>query len=222
MTLTASASSLPSTANVTITGIAGGVSHAATTEVTVTPVLKGTVPVDLSSAYNVTGIYNDGSTFAPAVSLDGDGYSFSEELLGAEQVGGGVVFKLGPPNAPDVVTGKTVTLPAGKFASLKVLALGVNGNQEMQTFTVTYSDGASSSFTQSLSDWASPRNFSGEAAAVTMPYRLTADGSKDSRAFYAFAYTFPLDGNKVVRSVSLPSNRDVLIFALTLASDRGE
>jgi len=221
MNLTTRASAPPSTATVTVTGVSGGVSHAATTTVTVTPVMTGTVPVDLASAYNVTAIYNDGSTFAPAASLDNDGYSFSEQTLGAEQVGDGVVFKLGPSNAPDAVTGKTVTLPAGKFASLKVLAVGVNGNQEMQTFTVTYADGTSSSFTQSLSDWASPRNFSGESVAVEMPYRLAADGSKDSRTFYGYTYSFGLDSSKEVRSVSVPSNRDVLVFALTLVPASG-
>ena len=215
MTLSASASAPPTTAALSITGDSPGMSHAITTSVTVTAIITGTVPVDLSSGYNVTGIYNDGSKFDPDASLDGDGYSFSEQLLGSEQVGEGVVFKLGPANAPNAVTGKTVGLPAGKFSSLKILAIGVNGAQEMQTFTVTYADGTSSSFTQSLSDWAYPRNFTGESEAVTMPYRLTADGEKDSRTFYAFGYSFSLDPNKVVRSMSLPSNRDVLIFAMT-------
>jgi len=222
MTLTTGSATLPATADITITGVSNGVSHAVTSTVTVTPVATGTVPVDLSSAYNVAGIYNDGSTFSPAASLDNDGYSFSEQLLGAEQVGDSVVFKLGPANAPDAVAGKTVTLPAGKFGSLKVLAVGVNGNQEMQTFTVTYADGTSSSFTRSLSDWASPRSFNGESIAVSMPYRLTADGTKDSRTFYAYAYTFNLDTTKAVRSLSLPSNRDVLVFALTLVPGSGQ
>jgi alpha-mannosidase len=216
LTLSTAAATPPATATVTITGVSGGVSHTTTVEVTVTSVATGTIPVDLSSVYNVTGIYNDGSTFAPAASLDNDGYSFSEQALGTEQVGDGVVFKLGPANAPDVVTGKTVNLPAGKFTSLKVLAIGVNGNQEMQTFAIAYADGTSSSFTRSLSDWSAPRNFNGESAAVEMPYRLTADGTKDSRTFYAYAYTLDLDSNREVRSISLPSNRDVLVFAMTL------
>lgn len=97
-----------------LTGDSPGLSHAIATSITVTAVITGTVPVDLSSAYNVTGIYNDGSTFNPDASLDGDGYSFSEQLLGSEQVGEGVVFKLGPANAPDAVTGKTLALPAAK------------------------------------------------------------------------------------------------------------
>ena len=216
MTLTAAASMAPATATLTITGYAKNLSHTATIALTVTRVAAGTVPVDLSSAYNVTGIYNDGSAFAADASLDGDGYSFPEQLLGSEQIGDGVVFKLGPPNAPDAVTGKTIGLPPGKFASLKVLAVGVNGAQELQTFTVTYADGTSSSFTQSLSDWAAPSSFAGESEAVSLPYRLTADGSKDTRTFYADAYSFNLDAQKAVRSLSLPSNRDVLVFAVTL------
>jgi alpha-mannosidase len=220
MTLATKASAQPTTSPITIAGWSGEISHAVTTTLNVTAVAVGTVPVDLSAAYNVTGIYNDGSTFAPAASLDNDGYSFSEQLLGSEQVGDGVVFKLGPANAPDMVTGKTVALPAGEFYSLKLLALGVNGSQELQTFTVTYTDGTASSFTQNMSDWAGPRNFAGEAAGVSMPYRIAADGSKDSRTFYAYAYTFNLDANKAVRSISVPSNRDVLVLAITLVPEK--
>ncbi|SPF46091.1 hypothetical protein SBA1_630040 [Candidatus Sulfotelmatobacter kueseliae] len=217
MTLTAAGSAAPITATVTITGVSGNVSHRITSTVTVTAVLTGTVPVDLSSAYNVTGIYNDGSTFARDASLDEVGYSFSEQQIGSEQGGDGVVFKLGPANAPDAVTSQTVALPAGKFTSLKILATAVNGGQELQTFAVTYADGTSSPFTQSLSDWVAPRTFPGESVAVSTPYRLTADGSKDSRTFHAYAYSFALDRNKVVRSVSLPDNRNVLVLAMTLA-----
>ena len=140
--------------------------------------------------------------------------------MGSEQIGDGVVFKIGPANAPNVVTGKTVTLPAGKFSSVKLLAVGVNGTQEMQTFVVSYADGTSSSFTQSLSDWAEPRSLTGQSVAASLPYRLTGDGSKDSRTFYGYAYSFDLDSTKTVRSISLPSNREVLVFAITLVPSK--
>jgi len=126
------------------------------------------------------------------------------------------VFRIGPANAPDVVTSKTVLLPVGKFTSLKILAVGVNGDQELQTFTVTYADGTSSSFTQSLSDWAVLKNSVGESMAVSTLYRLAADGTKDNRIFHAYAYSFTLAANKEVRSISLPSNRNVLVLAVTL------
>ena len=220
LTLAADRSTNPTTASFTITGAAGNVSRSIPVTASVTPVMTGTVPVDLASVYNVTGIYNDGTSFAPSASLDGGGFALSEQLLGREQVGSGVVFEVGPANTPDAVTGKIVTLPQGKFDSLKILAVGVNGDQELQTFAVIYADSTSSTFTQSLSDWASPRNFTGESVAVTMPYRLTADGSKDGRNFYLFAYSFGLDSNKVVRSLSLPMNREALVFAATLVTAR--
>jgi len=216
MTLTSNSSATPAASTITITGTSGNIAHTLTTPLTVTPVATGTVAADLSHAYNVTGIYKDGSKFESKDSLDQGGYALSAELLGSDQVGDGVIFKLGPANAPDAVTSTTVGLPTGKFSSLKILALGVEGNQKAQTFTVNYADGTSSPFTQSLSDWAFPGELPGESVAVDMPYRLEADGGKSYRHFYTYAYSFSLDGNKAVRSVSLPSNRNVLVLAITL------
>lgn len=219
MTLTASSSAAPATATVTITGTAVNLSHETTTTLSVTPILTGTVPVDLSSAYNMTGIYRDGSKFDPSASLDDGGYSFSAEGLGTEQVGAEVIFKIGPANAPDAVTSKTVKLPEGKFLSLRLLATAVEGTQEMQTFTVNYTDGTSSSFTQSMSDWAGSSDLKGESVAVQMPYRVTGDGEKDGNPFNAFAYSFSLDNSKTVKSVSLPRNRNVVVLAMTLVPE---
>ena len=42
-----------------------------------------------------------------------------------------------------------------------MLATGVHGNQANQTFVVTYTDGTTSSITQSLSDWFTPQNYRG-------------------------------------------------------------
>lgn len=136
--------------------------------------------------------------------------------MGATQEWDGVLFRLGPANAPDVVTGETVPLPPGKFGALKVLATGVEGSQKWQTFTVAYADGTSSTFTQSLSDWYSQGSFSGETMAVTVPYRLTGDGETDDGTFHIFGYSFDLDSSKVVRSVALPRNRNVVVLAMTL------
>jgi alpha-mannosidase len=216
MTLTTSRSTSPATTAVIVTGVSGDLSHTLRTGLAVTPVLAGTMAVDLSSAYNVTGIYRDGSTFAPSAGLDHGGYALSEQALGPEQVGDGVVFRLGPANAPDAVTGRTVALPEGTFSSLRVLAVAVDGNQERQTFSVNYADGTSSSFTQSLTDWAAHGNSSGESVAAEMPYRLTADGLKDANAFYTHSYSFVLDGSKVAKSLSLPANANVLLLAATL------
>jgi alpha-mannosidase len=216
LTLTASKSAAPSTSTITVSGEAGEVSHSATEALSVTPVLTGTVPVNLSSAYNVSGIYKNGTKFESPASLDAGGYAFSEETLGEERVGDEVVFNLGPPNVADAVTSKTVNLPTDKFASIRILATAVDETQSHQIFTVNYTDGTSASFTQTLSDWSGGGHVHGESVAVRVPYRLAGDGSQDSNPFHLFAYTFSLDPAKQVRSVTLPENRNVAVFAITL------
>ena len=217
-TLTAAASShaSPSSSTVAISGASGNVTHSTTITLNVTPVLKGTVSVDLSSAYNVRAIDQKGAEFTSSESMDRDGSSLSEETLGAEQVGDEVRFKLGPPGRPDAVSSRTVKLPPGSYASLRLLGTGVEGDQRRQLFTVNYTDGTSTPFTQTVSDWAGPRHLRGESDAVQVPYRLEGDGSVDPNTFHLYAYTFPLDPTKQVKSFTLPQNRNVVVFALTL------
>ena len=216
MTLVAS-NTAPAGANVvSITGVAGGVTHTATIPVNVTPILSGTVPVNLSSAFNVKGIYKKGAKFDENASLDGGGFAFPAEGLERDPVGDEVVFHLGPVGAPDAVTSKTVDLPAGRYASLRVLATATEGDQARQTFSVDYADGTSSVVNQSLSDWAGAAKFKGETEALTVPYRVTGDGSADGNPFHLWAYTLATDPAKQVKSITLPSNRNVVVFAMTL------
>ena len=216
MTLVTSPSAKPMRGAVTITATSGAMSRSANTTLSVTPILSGTVPVNLSPAFNVTGIYKDGAKFEEAASVDGGGYAFSEKLLGSEQVGSEVVFRLGAPGIPDAVTGKTVELPHGKFSTLKLLGIGVEGTQDRQIFTIHYADGTSTPVTQTLSDWSSSSVVDGESKAVQMPYRLSGGGDFDSNPFVLNAYSFALDSSKEVRSISLPANRNVVVFAVTL------
>jgi Protein kinase domain len=172
--------------------------------------------VNLSAAYNHTGIYTEGTHFESDFSLDRVGASFAAEALGREIVWDAVRFSLGPPNAPDVVTSRTIVLPAGKFDELKMLAVAVEGDQESQVFVVNYSDGTSSTFSQSVSDWYTPQNFIGESQVAVAPYRLSGGGYRDSRTFYLYGYSFALNEKKTVNSLSLPSNQNVLVFAVAL------
>jgi len=216
LTLKAESSAEAGTSTVTITATSGALSHSVPVALKVTAIKTGAVSVDLASAYNATGIYEDGATFDDASSLDDGGFAFPAQPLGTSLEWEGVMFRLGPANAPDVVTGKTVALPLGRFASLMMLATGVDGSQKSQTFTVAYADGTSSSFTQSLSDWYSPATFAGESAAASVPYRLSGDGETDDGTFHIFGYSFDLDSNKPLRSITLPNNRGVVILAMAL------
>jgi len=206
------------------TVVATGTSGAVTSNFTFTLAIsaaKGTKgsgqEVDLSSAFNVFGIYTDGTTYSTG-GLDGAGYSYSTKLLTKARSLNQVRFKFGPANQPDAVGGhgQVVSLPQGKFSTLMLLATGVQGSQMSQTITVNYTDGSSAQFTQSFSDWSLPQGFAGEAEAVAMSYRDSADGTENKGTFNLYAYGFALDSSKAVQSVILPNDPNVVVLAATL------
>src|SRR5882757_3009581 len=174
--------------------------------------------VSLTSSFNRNGIYSDATTFGATGGLDGQGYAFSSNLLGSSQIWNGKTFGIGTANSSNFVSAanQQVTLSSGKYSSLQMLATTVNGNQASQNFIVTYSDGTKSTFTQSMSDWFTPQSYSGESKAVTMSYRNTSSGGKDSRTFYLYGYSFSLNNTKTVASVELPTNSNVEIASLIL------
>ena len=175
--------------------------------------------MDLGGSFNRTGIVGDSSTFSSTGGLDGGGAALSSNLLGTSQTWNGTPFTIGAAGSSDVVsaTGQTIGLPAGQYASLQFLAAAVNGSQANQTFTVTYSDSTTATFTQSISDWYTPQNYSGESTAVTMSYRDRSNGTKDSRPFYVYGYSFRLDAAKTVSSITLPNDANVELLSATLS-----
>jgi hypothetical protein len=179
-------------------------------------VTTGAAAVALTSAANVYGVFNNGSTVTNG-GLDTHSFAYSETLLGTSLTYAGVSYTLLGAGVPDAVSGGTVTLPAGQFSTLNLLATAVNGNQASQTFVVTYTDGTTTTLAQSLSDWYAPQSYAGESKALVMAYRLTATGATDNRTFNLYEYSLAINNAKRVKSVTLPTNRDVVVLAMTLA-----
>jgi hypothetical protein len=173
----------------------------------------------------------DGTTFSAAGGLDGGGTALSGTQLGPSILANGTAFLLGlvgnsgQPGAGtglpfNVVSadGQVVSPAQGQFTTLSVLGTGVNGDQTNQKFTVTYTDGTSDTFTQSLSDWYTPQNFPGETIAATTVYRNLHDGTMAQGRFNVYAYSFALSRGKTVKSVTLPQKdaANVEILGMTL------
>ncbi len=173
------------------------------------------VAVSLSTADNVYGIASTGAAVTNG-GLDGSDYAYSATLLGTSIVWSGSTFTLGAPGVPDVVSNKTITLPAGSYGTLNMLATAVDGNQPAQTFTVTYSDNTTQTFTQGLSDWFTPQYYSGESVVSTMAYRIASNGATSPGPCYLYGYSFALKSTKTVASITLPANNNVKVFAIDL------
>ena len=179
--------------------------------------------VTLTSALNRIGVFPDGLESRNVTrGLDGNGLAYSEELLGAWSGSWNNTrfsYTIWNYLVPDAVSGagQIVPLPQGKFSALRMLGTGVNGNQAAQTFTVTYTDGATTTITQSLSDWKTPQNYSGESRALKMAYvDDTFNGGRIPRPIYLYGYSFAIDKKRTVASVTMPNNVNVEVLAMTL------
>jgi alpha-mannosidase len=218
LTLAVPASAPTGTSTVTISGKAGSLTKTATISLTVTAASSASAVVNMASSYNVMGVVTDGATFLSGSGLDGGGRAYSGNLLGTVGTANGASFNFAAPNAPGAVSSATIPLPAGQYSTLKLLATGVNGSQTSQKFTVTYTDGSTSTFVQSLSDWCTPQGYAGELNAILMTYRDNNNGTRDTRPMTLYGYTFNLASGKTVKSVTLPNNRNVVVLSMNLGT----
>jgi hypothetical protein len=171
-------------------------------------------PVNFASVYNREGIVTDGSTFSGGT--DGDGNAYSTNLLGPSLNFQGNAYTFGAANINDVVSaaGQTIALPLGNDILLSFLAVGVNGNQTNQTFTVTYTDGSTQQFTQSFSDWEVFQNFVGQSVASSMLYTDISNGGALYRTHFVYGYSFNLNPAKQAASITLPNDSNLILLAM--------
>ena len=180
---------------------------------TVSVAMPPSTIVNLSGVYNVNGIATVG-TLPIGGGFDNDGYAYNASLLGTSANYQNLAFPLGPANAPDAVSSATVPVAAGQYSKLYLLAAGVNGPQANQAIVVTYTDGTTSTFTQSFSDWAYPLNNPGETLVTATASRIGPSGAVTTPAVNVFGYTFALAAGKTPASVKLPTNRNLVVLGI--------
>jgi hypothetical protein len=168
--------------------------------------------VSLSAYYNIYGIATVGNS-PKSGGFDNDSYAYNSSTLGTSATYQGLSFTLGPVNAPDAVNGQTIPL-SGSYNQLYLLGAGANGAQLNQPVVVTYTDGTTTTFTQSFSDWAIPQGFSGESIVLAASNRIAPNGQVNSLAVNLYGYTFELTAGKTPQSVKLPSNRNVIFLGV--------
>jgi Chitobiase/beta-hexosaminidase C-terminal domain/Fn3 associated len=206
------------TTTVKAVAVASGYSNSAVSSATytiTTSVSAGTSPVSLAAAFNVYAIGTNGVSVTNG-GLDTWGFAYSSSLLGPTVTWSGVTFNLGTAETADAVSNATITLPAVKSSKLNLLGAGVNGSHANQTFVLTYTDGTTTTLTQSVSDWYAAQNYTGESIAVTMAYRINQYGVVDNHAADLYGYSFAIDSTKTVKSLRLPSSRNVVVLAAAL------
>lgn len=168
--------------------------------------------------FNAVGIVTDGSTFGNGSGFDSGGAAYSASALSNSVSVRGVSFTLGSAGQKNILVskGQEISL-SGAHKSLWILGASVDGPYRNQAITVSYDDGTSATFYQNFSDWYEPKSYPGEVVAAKTSYRDMSDGSKDSRSFNVYAYGFPLDPTKKLKSITVPSEGGIRILSMNLA-----
>jgi hypothetical protein len=110
--------------------------------------------------------------------------------------------------------GQTVVLPEGAFRSAQLLGAAHHGSVETAA-TIGYADGGTATVPLRLTDWAGQPAF-GNTAAIPMAYRVRAGQGQDGPPVTIFGTELPLEPGRNVRSITLPADDRVEIYALTL------
>jgi hypothetical protein len=190
------------------------------------------VPVNLTSYYNVFGIYTDGHAIPSNGGFDNAGYAFSANLLGQARAASGLgamlswrgqIFTFAAPNVVNGVTQTTISLPkARSYSQLLILASADWSYSPFATgaFVVTYTDGSTASTSMNMSDWCVPEYLAGETIVSTQAYREDdASGTliQDPRVNNIYGYSINVDNTKNLSTLKLPTQRNVVVFAINVA-----
>ena len=82
--------------------------------------------------------------------------------------------------------------------------------------TIGYTDGSTAQVPITVADWCgSPAP--GSTTVLAMPHRIRTGQGVDGPPVSLFGFALPLDGGKQVRSVSLPDDARLNLYAITLA-----
>lgn len=101
--------------------------------------------------------------------------------------------------------GVAIALPVAQqtiYSTVIVLGTAVNGHHA-GSVTASYSDGTSTVFSQTLSDWCGFGGNQYESVAVGGINRINSDGTLNGASCNLYAYTYPVDFTKTLTGITL-------------------
>jgi hypothetical protein len=177
----------------------------------------------LAAAYNNAGITDDNNPTAG--SFDGGVASFSAQGLAADGLTPGATVNHGgqtftwpdvPSAKPDnVATDGQVIAASGSGSKLGFLGSAAFGTQS-GTVYITYTDGSVARAPLTFADWWANEPVPGSDIVSTSPWNVPPDVSDQDHPVSVYYTAIPLDPAKTVRFITLPTNRDLHVFATAI------
>lgn len=181
--------------------------------------------VNLAQTYNI-----DVMSFDSARSdgnLDGNGATFSADLMPSEIVSDGIAFDIGPKTngASNAVKalGQSIVLTAGNYNKLYLIGASAGVDATGGKFTVNYTDGSKTEKAIEFNNWkALIGGWQQQSAVDTIGYYLTHNHTASCDVMvndnFLFVYSIDLDSAKTVSNVVLPNAGGIKILGMSLAS----
>lgn len=152
--------------------------------------------------------------------FDGGGWSYDGDLLppAGPVTWDGVTYL-----APDATgtaanfveaRGQGLLLPAGNHGSLRLVGASHSG-PVTTILIVQYADGTSAELQVTVGDWGGETP-DGSTVVLDMPHRIKAGQGIDTPPVRLYGTAAPLDAAKTVRSLTLPNEPRVEVYAVTL------
>jgi Glycosyl hydrolase family 20, catalytic domain/Glycosyl hydrolase family 20, domain 2/NPCBM-associated, NEW3 domain of alpha-galactosidase len=227
-TLTASASpnasgAGPGPARIDLTATAPGAAETRIGSVELNVIWYPGAAPSLAATFNNTGITDDNNPLAGT--FDGGVASYSAQGLaaaglfpGATVVHGGLTFTW--PDVPTATPDNTATdgqviAASGSGTKLGFLGAAAFATQSGTVF-ITYSDGSIALGTLAFADWYFNDPAPGTDIVATVPWNVPPENPDQDHPVSVFFGSIPLDPNKTVRFVTLPTNRNLHIFAMAI------
>jgi beta-glucosidase len=176
-----------------------------------------------SAAFNNTGISDDAAP--TSANFDGSGYSYSaQQLAGVGIRPGGTVTSgstsftwpdVQPGNPDNIATqGQVITL-SGSGSRLAFLGAGGPGTQSGD-FTITYTDGSTSTSRITLADWWVNSPADGDTLVATMDNWNQPPNGNGPHKVSVYATSMPVTAGKTIAYVTLPNLPGMHLFAATV------
>lgn len=153
--------------------------------------------------------------------FDGVGWSYDASLLppAGPVTWGGITYDAPDPTGTEVnfvqARGQALLLPGGRRGALHLAVTSRNGPVSGQ-LTIGYADGTTAQLPITVADWCAGDPAAGSTTLLAMPHRIRAGQGVDGPPVKLFGLAVPLDQGKEIRSVNLPADPRLYVYAATL------
>ena len=153
--------------------------------------------------------------------FDGGGWSYDASLLPAAGpvIWDGVTYAAPDPSGTAAnfveAPGQSLLLPAARHTAVHMVLTSHNGPVS-GVVTLGYTDGSVQSVPVTVADWCGTAT-PGTTTLLAMDHRIKAGQGVDGPPTSLFGVAVPIPAGKQLRSVALPDDPRMLLYALTLS-----